>query len=95
MRRRRACSPPTGRSAGSSTSTCARACATAAAPRAFQRLDDGLYPRLQQWITRWYREELAPADLVDPHLLDESRHALDQLTAILNLGSDFYPFQRA
>jgi succinylarginine dihydrolase len=61
----------------------------------FQRLDDGLYPRLEQWITRWYREELAPADLADPHLLDESRHALDQLTAILNLGSDFYPFQRA
>jgi succinylarginine dihydrolase len=61
----------------------------------FQRLDDGLYPRLEQWIERWYREELAPADLADPQLLDESRHALDQLTAILNLGSDFYPFQRA
>jgi len=60
----------------------------------FQRLNDSLYPRLEQWITRWYREELAPADLADPKLLDESRHALDQLTAILNLGSDFYPFQR-
>ena len=60
----------------------------------FQRLDDGLYPRLEQWISRWYREELAPADLADPQLLEESRHALDQLTAILNLGSDFYPFQR-
>jgi succinylarginine dihydrolase len=61
----------------------------------FQRLDDGLFPRLEQWIGRWYREELAPADLADPQLLQESRHALDQLTAILNLGSDFYPFQRA
>lgn len=60
----------------------------------FQRLDDGLYPRLEQWIGRWYREELLPADLADPQLLEESRHALDQLTAILNLGSDFYPFQR-
>lgn len=62
---------------------------------AFQRMNDALHARLTQWAERWYREQLVPADLADPHLLDESRGALDQLTAILNLGSDFYPFQRA
>ena len=60
----------------------------------FQRLNDGLHARLTEWAQRWYRDRLAPADLRDPALLDESRGALDQLTAILNLGSDFYPFQR-
>ena len=34
------------------------------------------------------------ADLADPALLDESRGALDELTAILDLGGGFYPFQR-
>jgi succinylarginine dihydrolase len=33
------------------------------------------------------------ADLADPALLDESRHALDELTQILGLGS-LYDFQR-
>jgi succinylarginine dihydrolase len=61
----------------------------------FQRMNAGLHARLVQWAERWYRETLAPADLADPQLLTESRGALDQLTAILNLGSDFYPFQRA
>lgn len=61
---------------------------------AFQRLDGALHARLTEWAERWYRESLAPADLADPQLLEESRGALDQLTAILNLGSDFYPFQR-
>jgi succinylarginine dihydrolase len=60
----------------------------------FQRLDAGLHDRLIAWAERWYRETLEPKDLADPHLLDETRGALDQLTAILNLGSDFYPFQR-
>jgi succinylarginine dihydrolase len=62
---------------------------------AFQRMNDALHARLVQWAERWYRESLLPDDLADPHLLEESRGALDQLTAILNLGSDFYPFQRA
>lgn len=62
---------------------------------AFQRLNDGLYARLKAWIERWHRDRLAPADLADPLLLDESRQALDQLTATLNLGGDFYLFQRA
>lgn len=61
----------------------------------YQRLDAALHARLTEWANRWYREELKPSDLADPALLDESRHALDQLTAILNLGGDFYPFQRA
>jgi succinylarginine dihydrolase len=34
-------------------------------------------------------------DLADPDLLNESRAALEELTGILRLGSDFYPFQRA
>ena len=62
---------------------------------AFQRMNDALHARLGDWARRWYREELRPADLADPQLLEETRGALDQLTAILNLGTDFYPFQRA
>lgn len=60
-----------------------------------QRFDASLHERLSDWITRRYRDRLAPADLADPHLLTESREALDELTAILDLGGDFYPFQRA
>jgi succinylarginine dihydrolase len=51
------------------------------------------YAELLAWADRRYREELRPADLVDPKLLDESRTALDELTAILGLGS-MYDFQR-
>ena len=49
---------------------------------------------LETLIRRHYREQLAPADLADPALLDESRAALDDLTQILELGA-FYDFQRA
>lgn len=58
-------------------------------------LDDALAARLSAWITKHYREELAPDDLRDPVLVDETQTALDALTQILPLGSDFYPFQRA
>ena len=58
------------------------------------RLTDALHARLREWADRWYRETLRPADLADPQLLDESRSALDELTGILSLGGDFYPFQR-
>lgn len=58
-------------------------------------LDDALHDRLADWITRRYREELAPNDLADPALLTETREALDELTGVLRLGSDFYPFQQA
>ncbi len=55
-------------------------------------LDEGLAEALEAWILRHYRETLAPADLADPSLLDESRRALDELTRILRIGS-VYPFQ--
>ena len=57
-------------------------------------LDDALAAKLEAWIKTHYREELAPADLGDPALVDETRRALDELTRILPLGGDFYPFQR-
>lgn len=49
--------------------------------------------RIEAWIRRHYRESLSPGDLADPQLLEESRAALDELTAMLDLGS-IYPFQR-
>jgi succinylarginine dihydrolase len=57
-------------------------------------LDDALAAKLEAWIERHYREELAPADLADPALVHETQRALDEFTHILPLGSDFYPFQR-
>jgi succinylarginine dihydrolase len=48
---------------------------------------------LVAWVKRHYRDTLSAADLADPHLLEESRHALDELTSLLGLGS-IYPFQR-
>lgn len=56
-------------------------------------VDDALAATLEAWIRRHYRETLAPADLADPALLDESRGALDELTRILGLPA-IYPFQR-
>jgi succinylarginine dihydrolase len=44
-------------------------------------------------VERHYRERLEPADLADVRLLDECRTALDELTALLHLGSIF-DFQR-
>jgi succinylarginine dihydrolase len=65
----------------------------AAAPGFF--LDDALAARLEGWIKTHYREELAANDLGDPSLVDETQRVLDELTRILPLGGDFYPFQRA
>jgi succinylarginine dihydrolase len=56
-------------------------------------IDDALFERLDAWIGRHYRDRLAPSDLADPQLLDESRTALDELTQILGLGA-LYDFQR-
>jgi succinylarginine dihydrolase len=56
-------------------------------------LDDALHSRLSTWASKHYRDHLIARDLADPHLLDESRHALDELTQILGLGS-LYEFQR-
>jgi succinylarginine dihydrolase len=60
-----------------------------------QRFTPSLHTTLADWITRRYRDRLAPADLADPNLLTECREALDELSHILDLGGDFYPFQRA
>jgi len=56
-------------------------------------IDDATATALEAWVDAHYRDELAPADLADPQLLDESRVALDALTQRLDLGS-IYPFQR-
>jgi succinylarginine dihydrolase len=66
----------------------------AAAARGFF-LDGALAAKLETWVTKHYREALAPNDLGDPALVDETQTALDELTRILPLGGDFYPFQRA
>lgn len=57
-------------------------------------LTNELADELEAWVRTHYRENLEPADLRDPALIDETRRALDALTRILPLGSDFYPFQR-
>jgi len=56
-------------------------------------MNDRLFARLDAWIDTHYRDRLAPDDLADPKLLDESRAALDELTTILSLGA-VYDFQR-
>jgi succinylarginine dihydrolase len=56
-------------------------------------LTDALADSLEAWVTKHYREELAPDDLADPALVTETQTALDELTRILPLDSDFYPFQ--
>ncbi|TBW52906.1 N-succinylarginine dihydrolase [Marinobacter halodurans] len=56
-------------------------------------MNDALYERLTTWVEGHYRDELSQDDLADPMLLDECRHALDELTGILGLGS-IYDFQR-
>ena len=53
-----------------------------------------LYKNLRAWIEAHYRESLAPEDIRDPSIMTESFNALDELTKIMNLGSEFYPFQR-
>jgi succinylarginine dihydrolase len=57
-------------------------------------LDDALFANLSAWVSQHYRETLSPDDLADPALLNEGRTALDELTRIMQLGADFYPFQR-
>ncbi|PZO49407.1 MAG: succinylarginine dihydrolase [Alphaproteobacteria bacterium] len=57
-------------------------------------LTDALADQLEAWVRKHYREEIAPSDCGDPALVGEVRTALDELTRILPLGSDFYPFQR-
>ena len=49
------------------------------------RLTDRLYGDLVGWVEKWYRDRLAPADLADPQLLNESRGARDELMRMLGL----------
>ena len=56
-------------------------------------MSDAVFERLNQWVDKHYRDELAVDDLRDVALLNESQAALDELTQILKLGS-VYPFQR-
>lgn len=56
-------------------------------------IDDARYAVLTEWVKRHYRDRLAVGDLADPALLDECRTALDELTALLGVGS-LYAFQR-
>ena len=44
-----------------------------------------LHARLVSWVEHHYREQLAPEDLADVRLLDESRQALDELAEILGI----------
>jgi succinylarginine dihydrolase len=55
-------------------------------------LDAPLYDRLCAWVDRNYRDRIFPADLADPELARDGMRALDELTALLKLGS-VYDFQ--
>ncbi len=55
-------------------------------------LDEALHGELTAWVERHYRDRLAPDDLADPQLAEETLTALDELTGILRIGS-VYPFQ--
>ena len=57
-------------------------------------LTDALYEALCAWVDRHYRDRLTAADLEDPDFAREAATALDELTAMLDLGS-VYDFQRA
>ncbi len=56
------------------------------------KLTRATHAALCGWVQKHYRDELHPADLADPQLLEESRRALDELTRLLGLGA-IYPFQ--
>ncbi len=56
-------------------------------------LTQNLCRDLRIWACRHYRDRLLPKDLSDPHLIDENRTALDELTEILGLGA-IYDFQK-
>ena len=55
-------------------------------------LDETLDRELRAWVNRHYRDQLEPRDLADPLLIREVLVALDELTALLRLGS-VYEFQ--
>jgi succinylarginine dihydrolase len=55
--------------------------------------DEAKVAALEAVVKRRYRDRLAPADLADPNLLDESRAALDEIGQVLKLGP-VHDFQR-
>ncbi len=57
-------------------------------------MNEHLFEQLCTWVNNHYRDEISLADLSDPALIAEGRAALDELTKIMNLGSNFYPFQQ-
>jgi succinylarginine dihydrolase len=48
-------------------------------------LNPMLADRLETWVTRHYRESIAPSDLMDAGLLAEGRTAFAELESILDL----------
>lgn len=56
-------------------------------------LDEARIGLLENWVSKHYPDELAPADLRDPAIIVRTQTALDELTALLELGS-LYDFQR-
>lgn len=60
-----------------------------------QKFSPALHAALTDWVNTHYRDTLLPEDLPDPALMEESFAALDALTKIMQLGDDFYPFQRS
>ena len=48
-------------------------------------VDHGLLDELERWVGRHYRDELAPPDLADPSLVEESDRALGELYDLLDL----------
>jgi succinylarginine dihydrolase len=48
--------------------------------------NDDLYQRLTAWINRHYRDSLAPNELADPSLLNESRSAMEELNQLLGIS---------
>lgn len=53
------------------------------------RFNDDLFSQLVSWVEKHYRDELKLEDLRDPHLVDESRAALDELSTILKWPAGF------
>lgn len=56
-----------------------------AAVKANVFMNDELFAALNRWADHHYRDRLSAADLADPQLLDESRRAQEELSAILGL----------
>ena len=48
---------------------------------------------LRALVTKYYRDKLNPADLLDNNLVQESYRFLDELTQLLDLGN-VYDFQK-